>query len=424
MHTASTSLHKHHGTMSYSTSLTSLFHQRYHVVSEQKYLLGLRGLLTIEAFIWVFLQTFVPAAVNGNNISGPGYQLVLRKTLSVIFWNETLLYSAFIMLSARTICIPFFKDPTKTSIASASFRRGIRLYFPVAVALIIIKLTSSKAGLAEIERFKTFTKNESFETPFSMVNAISCFNSGFMLFWTTFGFAKQAGSKAFPSQTLWIVNVIYQQSYTIFMTMVIIPYTRGRWRVEAFICFIVTAWWVQSWAWFSITGLLFADMVMNMDFKAKSKRGIKIWRSIRCPPWIPAVLLMAAGLTMMFIWAAWKPQDANDELHVHTGIYYTGGLNYQVDVKQPQARVDNYVFLLGFFLLLESSDILQWLLQNRLFYYLGHRSLSKLHPFPFVPLLPAFIHASIIATTKMNGDDRRHLKHVTILEILPNCVLI
>lgn len=395
--------------MSYSTSLTSLFHHRYHVVTEQEYLLGLRGFLTLQAFIWVFLQTFVPAAVKGNNISGPEYQVILRKTFSVIFWNENLLYSAFIFLSARTICIPFFRDPTKTSIASACFRRGIRLYFPVAIALIIIKLTSSKTGLAEIESFKSYTNNNSFETPYYMVNALACFNSGFMLFWTTIGFATQAGSKAFPSQTLWIVNVIYQQSYTVYMTMVIIPYTRGRWRIEAFVCFIITAWWVQSWAWFSITGLLFGDMVMNMDYKAKAKRGIKIWRSIRCPTWIPAVLLMAAGLIMMFIWAAWKPQDANDELKVHTGIYYTGGLNYQYDVKQPQARVDNFVFLVGFFILLESSDILQWMFQNRLFYYLGNRSLSKFNPFTSVPVHSLVSRASIATTIDDSWHNKRYL---------------
>lgn len=60
------------------------------------------------------------------------------------------------------------------------------------------------------------------------------------------------------------------------MTMVIIPYTRPSWRVKAALFFIITAWWVQSWAWYSITGLFLADMTTNMDFKAKSRRGIKV----------------------------------------------------------------------------------------------------------------------------------------------------
>jgi arginine exporter protein ArgO len=65
-------------------------------------------------------------------------------------------------------------------------------------------------------------------------------------------------------------------SFTIYMTMVIIPYTRRSWRVKGAFCFIITAWWVQSWAWFSITGLLIADMATNMDFKAKAQHGIKV----------------------------------------------------------------------------------------------------------------------------------------------------
>ncbi|KAL2008172.1 hypothetical protein VTN00DRAFT_8154 [Thermoascus crustaceus] len=38
--------------------------------------------------------------------------------------------------------------------------------------------------------------------------------------------------------------------------MLIIPYTRNSWRVKGSILFIVTAWWVQSWAWYSVTGLI------------------------------------------------------------------------------------------------------------------------------------------------------------------------
>jgi hypothetical protein len=65
-------------------------------------------------------------------------------------------------------------------------------------------------------------------------------------------------------------------SFTIYMTMVIIPYTRRSWRVKGAFFFIITAWWVQSWAWYSITGLLLADVTTNMDFKVKAQRGIKV----------------------------------------------------------------------------------------------------------------------------------------------------
>src|SRR5256885_7634369 len=51
--------------------------------------------------------------------------------------------------------------------------------------------------------------------PYFIPNAFAYFNSVFVLFWTTHDYTTQAGSTAFPSQTLWIVSAIYQQSYTI-----------------------------------------------------------------------------------------------------------------------------------------------------------------------------------------------------------------
>ena len=360
---------------------TTLQNQRCPTITTQGYLLGVRGLLVLESFVWAFLQTFVPAAVkNANHTSaaGPTYQVLLRKTVGVLFWNDNLIYSAFILLSARTICLPFLKDSTKTSVASACFRRGLRLWFPVCIALAVVKIAFSKMGLEYISTFKTATNNALIETPYSMPGTVAYFNSVFNLFWTPYHFASQAGSKAFPTQTLYVLSIVYSQSYTIYMTMVIIPFTRPAWRVEAYIVFIITAWWVQSWAWYSITGLFIADAVVNMDFKARARHGVRIYKtSARCPAWIFYAVLMTAGLVMQYLWTAWRPASGNLELKGHTGLYYTGGLNTNFDIIQGQARDDSYLVLLGFFLWLDSSDRLQWVFGNRLFTYLGRRSLSK-----------------------------------------------
>ena len=80
---------------------------------------------------------------------------------------------------------------------------------------------------------------------------------------------------------------------------------------------------------------------------------------------------------MQYFWADWRPEYENAELQVHTGPYYTGGLNSNYDLKQPQARDDNYLFLVGFFLALESFEFLQRIFKNRLFLFLGRRSLSR-----------------------------------------------
>lgn len=102
-----------------------------------------------------------------------------------------------------------------------------------------------------------------------------------------------------------------------------------------------------------------------------------MYRSIRLPTFIPYTIILASGLVMQYLWAAWRPEYRNEEIVAHGGLYYTGGLNEYFDVKQPQARDDNYLVLLGCFLFLESSDVLQWILSNNTLVCLGRRSLSK-----------------------------------------------
>ena len=363
------------------TPFTHLLHQpqSFSQAGEQGYLLGLRGFFTLSSFIWVFLSTFAPVTVkDAQNREGPLWQKVIRDTFSVLFWNEPLIYSAFILISSRVVGIPFFRNSTKTVIASAIFRRGLRLWFPVAVSLAVVKILSSTIGTAYIDAFKNSTGNGSFDTPYTIPSALAYFNSVFNIFWTTSKFSEQAGNTAFPSQTLWIVNVIYTQSYTVYMTMVIIPYTRNAWRLYTYILFIITAWWVQSWAWFTITGLFLADLCMNMQFKERAQRGIKVWGNIRFPIWVPACALILAGLIMQYTWTDWRPQYENQELIAHTGLYYTGGLNTLPKAGEPQARDDCYLVLLGFLLILETTNWMQRLFQNPVLLYLGRRSLSGL----------------------------------------------
>lgn len=366
------------------SALSKHLHQPYPPIDpEQSYLLGVRGLLTLQSFTWVFLQTFVPAAVRNtpNAASKPLYETLLRDIFSVLFWNESLIYSAFILLSARTIPIPFLTTSTKTTLASAIFRRGLRLWPPAATTLLIIKLTSSTLAKTPISTFALQTSNPHLTPPHHLPTPLSHLNALFTLFWTTTSPASQAFNTAFPSHTLYTLSLIYAQSYTVYTTMLIIPYTRSPWRVKAYTAFVLTAWWVQSWAWYSITGLALADAVMNMRYRERASRGVSIWRtSRRCPTWIPCAVLMAAGLIMQYLWTAWRPEYENRELKAHTGLYYSGGLNLKIDEKEPQARDDDYLLLLGFFLLLEYSGFLQRIFSNSFLVYLGKRSLSKLLP--------------------------------------------
>lgn len=375
--------------------------------SEHAFLTGLRGFLTVGTFLYTFFLVFLPGSVAGlptpvPRDETPFYALILRYTLSVLFWNGPLLYSFAILLSARTIVLPFLlasKEYQKTAIASSIARRPFRLAFAFAIPLAIAQIMWKTIGVDYIEDFMSRTNNTSAPVPYVLPNALTYLNSLLGLFAINKDYANQAASYTMPGGTAFNLSIVYQQSMTVYMTMVIIPFTHASFRVKALLVFIVTAWWVQSWAWYSITGMLMADAVINMDYRNKFDRGLPIsvfpellrvplvkklirkedkWGAvIRIPAWFLVGALMLAGMIMQYIWTAWRPQDRDLELTGHTAEYYSGGLNTDVDINAPQARDDNYFLILGFLLLVEGSARLRHIFTWSPFMYLGERSLSK-----------------------------------------------
>lgn len=367
-----------------STPLTSVFSTTSSLSStrlaSQDYLIGLRGIVVLQSFLFVFFQVFLPTAVpDSKNQDGPLYQTILRKSFSVIFVNESLIYSWIIFLSARTIALPYLNNTTREVCASSIFRRSIRLWLPTFVAFSIAVAAFTAANTAYITDFFTRTGNVSTETPMRMRNFLVYFNSLFDIFWVNKQYSYQAANKAFPSGTMWIVSVLFQQSYTVYMTMIIVPYTRLSWRVKALVLFILTAFWVQSWAWYSVTGLLITDAVLNMDLQVRSRTGFKVGK-FSIPVWPLYAAFILTGIILQFLFISWKPSMRNNEHHGHTGLYTEGMLNDEQDLDQPLARVDNYFFMLGAMLLIETYDMPQRVLRLRPLVALGRRSFSEYNP--------------------------------------------
>jgi hypothetical protein len=364
-----------------SAPLTSAFSSKNSLsstrIASQDYLIGLRGILVLQSFLFVFFQVFLPTAVpDSKNEAGPLYQVILRKSFSVIFCNESLIYSWIIFLSARTIALPYLSNTTREVCASSVFRRSVRLWLPTFVAFGIAVAAFTAADTAYITDFFARTGNVSTETPMRMRNFLVYFNSMFDIFWVNKQFSYQAANKAFPSGTLWIVSVLFQQSHTVYMTMIIVPYTRTSWRVKALLLFILTAFWVQSWAWYSVTGLLITDAVLNMDFQVRSRTGFKFAR-FRVPMWPIYLSFVLTGIILQFLFISWRPSMRNNEHHGHTSLYTEGMLNEQQDLDQPLARVDNFFFMLGVMLLIETYEMPQRVLRCRPLVALGRRSFSK-----------------------------------------------
>lgn len=361
-----------------SSRIATLFSGRTSTsTSDQNYIIGLRGTLVVQSFLFVFFQTFLPAALpDSNNLDGPLYQNVLRKSFSVVFCNEALIYSWIIFLSARTLCLPFLTSHAREVCASSVFRRGIRLWIPTFVAYSLAAAAFSTSSTEYIADFLTLTGNVSTSTPFRLRNFLVYFNSLFEIFWLNKQYASQAANDAFPSGTLWIVSVLFQQSYTVFMTMVIVPHTRISWRVKAMLAFIATAFWVQSWAWYSITGLLIADAVLNLDFQSRSRRGLQIF-NVNVPIWPLYAAMAITGWALQFLFISWNPHMRKNELYAHTGEYTGGMMNEGLEEGEPLARVDNYLIMLGVMLLIETFELPKIVLRNKALVALGQRSFSK-----------------------------------------------
>lgn len=170
--------------------------------ASQDYLTGVRGSLAIMSFLWVFMQTFVPAAVaHSANTTGPSYQIMLRRTLSVLFCSDSMIYSSIIFLSARTICLPFLLDSTKVTLASSVFRRGLRMAPPTAVALIVVYVLFSKTIKTDyLSTFTSLTSNASMVASiYALPSPLANFNAIFEIFWTSNTLSYQGGYVSLPT---------------------------------------------------------------------------------------------------------------------------------------------------------------------------------------------------------------------------------
>lgn len=68
---------------------------------------------------------------------------------------------------------------------------------------------------------------------------------------------------------------------------------------------------------------------------------------------------------------------ADGELRVHADLYGAPGLTKTPDLREPQARMDNYFVIAGVLGLIETSDFLQFLFSSAPLLYLGRRGFGK-----------------------------------------------
>ena len=342
----------------------------------QPYLTGLRGVLVIQSLLWVFLQTFAPATA--SQTPGPTWQYVLRDIFCVPFWNQSLIYSFFIILSARTVCVPFLSNPTAVTFAGSLIGRPIRVGLSISVATAIAIVIYSQIGTEYFVAFFQLQPNAVLEAPQQAPNGLAAFLSIYDLLWISRNWVQQAANQFWPTATMWSPSLIYYQSYTVYNLMVILPFTRPKWHAQGLIIFGLGSYWMESWGWYSATGLLLADLSVNPTLRTMLEDGIKFTDSITIPSFIPAVALTILGLVQKYLWVAAFPRHINDELTLHPTLHTSDSdTTTSFDKSQPYARLDDWLVVVGVLLLIELFQPLQKALSTRALTYLGDLSLSK-----------------------------------------------
>ncbi|CCG84675.1 protein of unknown function [Taphrina deformans PYCC 5710] len=341
---------------------------------------GLKGLLAFESFLWLFFRTFLPACVYGGLFEQePAWETILRKVLSPLFWDGNLQWSFLLVLSGRVVALRFLKYGTPEAMATSIFKRPFRFLLPVVLAMSIAALINYLGGFDQLVDFQILTKQGLTTVPFRYSSVLAWLNSMFNLFW--FQEALQAGVLAHPAGQLWMVSYTFLQSYTIYMTMLLLPYMTREWRVKLLILFIIAAWWVNSLAWYSVTGLVIADNVATL-----ARWGTASWKvdinktslKFSIPYWIIPSFLAGLGVFLKYFYAAVRPDLFTNELNAHTSTYLVGGtLEGHVDYSRPTMRLDNYFVVVGVLVLIEMTPWMQKLLSIRPLQYFGHLSFSS-----------------------------------------------
>ncbi|CAD6893332.1 unnamed protein product [Tilletia controversa] len=349
------------------------------------YLEGLRGLLAIEIMLWSFFRILAPAIQTDTEIDGsrpalfattaPEWQHTLRKALSPLFWDGTLQAGFFMMLNGRVVVETFLERRNAVSIAGSAFRRPLRFFFPLAIALAITSAVNGLGGFKQANAFVALTSNNFAAPPRIWGSTIEYFNalSGFF-FATEDSFLDRGVQFVPPAPMMWFVPRVFMQSFTCYTFSYMLPFVLTKHKFWSLGIFTLATWWLGIWAWYSLTGLMIAELVVAYDLPAIAQYGIPIGvpafinkaKKVHLASWLPPLVLLVLGVTLKYLWVFF-PDRKNDEIIWHFNKF-TGGLNHDFPIYQIAfPRLDDWFVCTGAFFLLEMSHGVRVVFDNFLF---------------------------------------------------------
>ena len=231
-------------------------------------------------------------------------------------------------------------------------------------------------GTSHVHIFEATLPNRSISAPQIPSDALTALNAVFDMFWIVRSYYYQALNDFWPSHTIWNLSLIYQQSWTVYFLMIILPYTRISWHRQFLALFALGSWWMNSWGYYSASALLLADYVIHPELRKRMGDDMSITENGTVPHAVLPIIMITLGWAMKVVWAAF-PQHIDAELVLHPYLDLAENTTRaQFAVADPYPRLDNYLVIFGILLLMETSSRLRNALSAKWLVFLGVRSLS------------------------------------------------
>lgn len=282
----------------------------------------------------------------------------------------------------------FLERRNATSLAGAAFRRPLRFIPSIAITLAIVSIITAVGGFKSATQMSLDTSNKFAQPPQIWDSTIEYFNSVVGLFFSIRdNLTDRPVTFVPPSGILWFVPRVFQQTFTVITFSYLLPFTIFKYKFAFLLIFILVTYWIGSWAWYSLTGLMIAELtIAYLPLIGKNKNGSLLGMGMgmvplnksgkfRIPSWLLPLFLFGLGTTLKYLWAS-IPERRFDEINYHTK--YGGGLNRDFDTAtNAYPRIDDYLVATGALFLIELNPFVRKCFDNVVFKQLGRISFRE-----------------------------------------------
>lgn len=324
------------------------------------YIQALRGLIAFEVCLWGFFRLLAPgtpcslshvarcdlstplthpltlclAAIASDtdefNVRpapflehSPQWQSTVRKVFQPLLWDGSLQATFFFLIAARVGVFTFIERRNNTSIAGAAFRRPIRIFFPLAIALAFVTIMASQNAFGAAEPFANALDNTFVAPAAKWKSVLNYLDSLTAYVFDNSNAINSVPMDFFPPRgVLWTVTRNFIQSYTLYAFAILLPYVRGTPKFVFGAILWLWSWWLGNFAYYSLTGLFIAEGVVVYDLGSLGTK--KLFKAI--PAWTIPAFMLCIGVMLKYIFGDAFPDHRNEWVahdNSQTGLLWT-----------------------------------------------------------------------------------------------------